>query len=90
MIGIFLALIALSILAEILFWNYWHHFLAEQLALITGVNCILVLTGALLFIYFKSYKSDDDARDILWGTIFALVAILVVTALLSVVEILLH
>ena|GEM_PF-3048058 len=89
-IVLFVAIIILSIVAEILFWNYWHHFLAEQLALVTGVIGIVVLTGALSFIYLKLHGSSHRAYDILWGTILVVVAISVIAAFLTLVEILLH
>jgi hypothetical protein len=89
-IALFVVIILLSILAEILFWHYWHHFLAEQLALVTGVIGCLVLTGAVLFIYSKLHGSNHRAYDLLWGTIFAVAVISVIAALLMLVESLLH
>jgi hypothetical protein len=89
-IALFVAIILLSILAEILFWHYWHHFLAEQLALVTGVIGCLILTGAALFIYFKLRGSNHRAYDMLWGTIFAVAVIAAIASLLMLVESLLH
>jgi hypothetical protein len=89
-IVLFVAIIILSIVAEILFWNYWHRFLAEQVFLVTGVVGILGLAGTLLFIYLKRHEANHRAYDILWGTIFVVVVISLITAFLALAEILLH
>jgi hypothetical protein len=89
-IVLFLAIFILSIVAEILFWTYWHHFLAEQLGLVTGVVGIFFLTGTLLFIYLKAHGSNHKAYDILWSTIFVVAVILLIAAFLTLAEILLH
>jgi hypothetical protein len=89
-IVLFLAILILSVVAEVLFWNYWHDFLHEQISLVTGVVGIFVLTGTLLFIYLKAHGSNHRAYDILWSIIFVVITIALITAFLTVAEMLLH
>jgi hypothetical protein len=89
-IVLFPVIIIISIVAEILFWNYWHDFLSEQLALVTGVVGIFFLAGTSVFIYLKWHGYNHRAYDILWSTMFVVITIALITAFLTLAEILLH